>query len=88
MTLLTSDEPFVVPPDRLDPLLEGEAGSQRLYAWIESVSDRLPLEGNGSPEGSLEANIGRLYVNKLGAQGSRIYMKATDNGENTGWELA
>ena len=87
MTLQADDTPFVIPPDRLDPLLEGENASQRFYAWIQSVSDRITLEGNGSPEGSLEANIGRLYIDKDGAQGERIYFKTT-NGGNTGWEFA
>ena len=87
MTLLASDEPFIVPPDRLDPLLEEETASQRFYTWIQAMSQRIHLEGSGSPEGSLEANAGRLYVDRDGAQGERIYMKTT-NGGNTGWEFA
>lgn len=87
MTLLADDTPFVIPPDRLDPLLEDEAASQRFYAWIQTVSDRALLEGNGSPEGSVEANIARLYIDKQGAQGQRIYFKTTDGG-TTGWQFA
>lgn len=86
MTLLASDEPFVIPPDRLDPLIEDEGASQRFYAWIQGVSSRIPLEGSGSPEGSLEADSGRLYIDRDGIQGERVYMKTT-NGGNTGWEF-
>lgn len=87
MTLQANDQPFIVPPDRLDQLLEGENASQRFYAWIQGVSQRIPLEGSGSPEGSLTANAGRLYIDREGIQGERIYMKTTNN-TNTGWEFA
>ena len=87
MTLLASDQPYVIPPDRVDALLEGEGASQRFYAWIQGISARIPLEGSGSPEDGLEADAGRLYIDRDGAQGSRIYMKTT-NGSKTGWELA
>jgi hypothetical protein len=87
VTLLANDQPELVPPDRLDPLLEGENASQRFYTWIQGVSERTPLEGSGSPEGSLEANKGRLYIDRDGVQGQRIYMKTT-NGGNTGWQFA
>ncbi len=88
MTLQASDQPFVVPPDRLDPLLDQENASQRFYAWIQSISNRIPLEGNGSPEGSLVALKGRLYVDKSSnTTGQMIYVKTTNTG-NTGWVLA
>ena len=87
MTLPAIDEPFIVPPDRIDPLVLDSVATQRFYGWIQGMSDRIPLEGDGSPEGNLEANQGRLYVDRQGAQGQRIYMKTT-NGGVTGWELA
>ncbi len=88
MTLLADDTPFVIPPDRLDPLLEDEAATQRFYAWIQVISDRITLEGNGSPEGSLEATKGRLYVDKSSSTtGEMLYIKTTDTGD-TGWVLA
>lgn len=87
MTVQASDNPFIIPIDRLDPLLENEVASQRFFAWIQDVSDRIPLEGKGNPNDSLEANQGRLYIDKSGVQGERIYMKTT-NGGKTGWELA
>jgi len=87
LTLQASDEPRVVPPDRLDPITDDEGTTQRFYAWIQDISSRVILEGNGSPEGSLEANQGRLYIDKEGIQGERIYFKTT-NGGQTGWEFA
>lgn len=88
MTLQADDNPLVIPPDRIDALLEGENASQRFYAWIQQISDRIPLEGKGSPEGSLTASQGRLYINKLSTTtGQMIYIKTTTTG-NTGWVLA
>ena len=89
MTLQANNEPVVVPPDRIDPLVDKETGNgvQRFYTWIQAISQRIPIEGSGSPESRFEANAGRLYVDRDGAQGERIYMKTT-NGGNTGWELA
>ncbi len=89
MTLQADNTPFIVPPDRLDPLLEDEGrnATQRFYAWINDMSGRITLEGNGTPEGSLEANAGRLYIDKDGVQGERIWFKTT-NGGSDGWELA
>ena len=87
MTLQASDEPIVVPPDRIDPWLEGSILSQRSYAWIQAISERIPIEGSGSPEGVITANKGRFYIDRDGAQGERFYMKTT-NGNNTGWEFA
>lgn len=87
MSLQANNEPEIIPPDRLDELLEGPNATQRFYTWIQSVSQRIPIEGAGSPEGSLEANKGRLYIDRDGSQGERIYMKTT-NGGKTGWELA
>lgn len=87
MTLKSDDTPVIIPLDRLDPVLEEEVASQRFYSWMQIVSARIPMIGNGTPEGSLEANIGQLYIDKEGAQGSRIYFKTTNGGKD-GWELA
>lgn len=87
MTLKSDDTPVILLPDRLDPILEEESPTQRFYAWMEIVSERIPMIGNGAPEDSLEANIGQLYIDKLGTQGNRIYFKTTNGGKD-GWELA
>ena len=87
MTLQADNTPVILLPDRLDPILEEDAVTQRFYAWMETVSERAIMVGNGSPESSLEANIGQLYLDKDGSQGQRLYFKTT-NGGNTGWEFA
>ena len=87
MTLQADNEPIIVPPDRIDPLLEADIASQRFYTWIQAISQRIPIEGSGSPEGVIVANKGRFYIDRDGAQGARFYMKTT-NGSATGWEFA
>lgn len=88
MTLQADDTPFVILPDRLDAILENEAATQRFYAWMDDMNNRIPLEGNGSPEASLQATQGRLYIDKSSSTtGQMIYIKTTTSG-NTGWVLA
>ena len=40
--------------------------------------------GNGSPEGVISANVGSLYTDKSGSNGSVLYVKESGTG-NTGW---
>lgn len=88
MTLQANDTPRVIPLDRLDAILDEDAASQRFYAWMEDITNRIPLEGNGSPENSLEGTQGRLYIDKSAIlTGTMIYIKTTNIG-NTGWVLA
>lgn len=42
------------------------------------------LNGTGSPEGSISAKIGTLYVDSSGGAGVTLYVKETGTG-NTGW---
>lgn len=44
------------------------------------------LSGTGSPEGSVTANPGRLYVDTATTPPS-IWAKATGTGTNTGWVI-
>lgn len=88
MTLQADDTPRVIPLDRLDAILDNDSASQRFYAWMEEITKRIPLEGNGSPENSLEADQGRLYIDKSSSTtGQMIYIKTTTTG-STGWVLA
>ena len=86
MTLQTNNEPFVIPPDRLDPILDDGVLTQRMYSWMQSISDRIPIDGDGSPESIITARIGRIYIDRTAQQFNRIYIKTTDSGA-TGWEL-
>jgi hypothetical protein len=40
--------------------------------------------GTASPEGSVTANVGSLFINKSGGAGTTLYVKQTGTG-NTGW---
>ena len=61
---------------------------QRVHTWIEDVTNRLNegqneslLSGTGSPEGVVEAKLGRRYYDTAGTS---FYTKTTDGGD-TGW---
>jgi hypothetical protein len=43
------------------------------------------LQGTGSPEGVVYANIGVLYVNLSGGAGTTLYVKQANNAAPTGW---
>ncbi|HEX7762071.1 MAG TPA: hypothetical protein VF433_00445 [Cellvibrio sp.] len=55
---------------------------------MDSITELVNLleiaDGNGSPEGVVEARKKKLYFNNTGAPGTRVYIKTTDSG-NTGW---
>lgn len=53
-------------------------------AAINDHEDRSVLTGNGSPEGVVTANVGRLYTRKDGGAGTVLYVKESGTG-NTGW---
>lgn len=53
--------------------------------FLESfLYDQEILIGTGSPEGVVEADPTRLYMNDAGSSGSVLYIKQTGTG-NTGW---
>lgn len=52
---------------------------------IRKVLDELGLvHGKGSPEGSLAAKVGTLYVNVSGGASTTLYVKESGTGK-TGW---
>ena len=59
-----------------------------MHQWMEAITEALnnyqPLTGSGSPEGSVEASVGRWYVDTSAASGTGIYFKQTGDGD-TGW---
>lgn len=53
--------------------------------FLESfLYDKEILIGTGSPEGVVEADPTRLYMDDAGSSGSVLYIKQTGTG-NTGW---
>ena len=41
--------------------------------------------GSGSPEGIIASNVGSIYLNTQGGQGTSLYVKESDSGQKTGW---
>lgn len=63
---------------------------QSLRLWIEEVSDLAMLEGTGTPEGFVEAEPKRLYMDTSGVAGAILYIKRDSDiaGDKTkGWIL-
>lgn len=60
----------------------------RFQGWVQSVTALLnlldPIEGIGTPEGSLFADKKKIYIDTAAAN---IYYKTTDKTLNTGWIL-
>lgn len=44
----------------------------------------LLLEGEGSPEGTVTASVGKLYINTTGGAGTTLWVKES-GAEATGW---
>ena len=55
--------------------------------FLQLLSDRSLISGEGSPEGIVEAAAPAIYIDEIGASGSILYVKQTGSG-NTGWVLA
>lgn len=51
---------------------------------INAIIPRVPLSGNGTPEGAVKASVGTLYTRLDGGTGTTLYVKESGTG-NTGW---
>ena len=64
--------------------------TQRASEFIEEVTRQVNFNtvesGSGSPEGVLEAEPNKLYMDTAGTAGNILYVKKTGAG-NTGWVL-
>ena len=47
--------------------------------------DRGLFIGNGTPNGSVTARVGSLYLNYGGGAGTVLYVKESGDNTNTGW---
>lgn len=56
---------------------------EKLRLTLDGLQDVF-VQGEGSPEGVVIANVGALYQNQTGVVGSLLYTKTT-NGVSTGW---
>ena len=74
---LVADNPFL-----------GDRLAHRTIEWIRKVTKLSPMTGSGTPEGNVEAEITRLYMDTAGGAGSVLYIKrdADSSGDRTkGW---
>lgn len=70
---------------------ENGALNSESRVFFSNLAERLPIYGDGSPEGVVEAGRGREYYDLQGGTGSIIYVKTAANidGDRTrGWVLA
>ena len=71
--------------------LDNSVMTLRMAEFIEAValqvSQNIMLSGTGSPEGVIEAEPFKTYLDIAAAAGSNLYVKKTGAGD-TGWTLA
>lgn len=72
----------IIPADIGTPIVDPNGHAlQHFYNLIQSISRLEILDGTGSPEGVVTAQLKRMYLNTATA---KLYIKTTDGG-NTGW---
>lgn len=80
----------IVPLRRSIPITEQERMTLPFVAWAQRVTELEILSGTGSPEGVIDASVGRLYMDENGTAGSILYIKrdADISGDTSrGWIL-
>lgn len=61
---------------------------EQWFVQIKDVVDRLNkavLQGNGSPAGSIVADVGTLYRRLDGGASTTLYIKESGSGTSAGW---
>jgi hypothetical protein len=82
--------PEIVPPEARTPISREGVMEDEFQRWTEQVTQLDLLIGSGSPEGVIEATVGREYMDDTGTAGSIKYIKrdADIAGDRTkGWIL-
>lgn len=67
---------------------ENGAMTEEFHNWVSSVYRRGLLVGTGSPEGNIEAEVGREYLDDTGSAGAVKFIKQLPDiaGDRTqGW---
>lgn len=62
---------------------DGGAGGLTAFMLTATVGI---FRGAGTPEGSVTADIGSIYLRTDGGVGSSLYVKEEDSGTSTGWQ--
>lgn len=81
--------PSIVPPAAFDSIVDKDGVmTPEFQRWVEQITNNDLIIGTGSPEGVIEATVGREYMDDAGATGSIKYIKrdADIAGDRTkGW---
>ena len=68
--------PNIVPPSPQQPIVDGQdRQTQTFRTWTSDITRLDMLVGEGSPEGVVDAEQGRLYLDSTGSTGSVLYVK-------------
>lgn len=81
--------PEVAEPEAGFPIVEEDgSATDEMQRWMNDVTRLDLIIGTGSPEGNIEATVGRQYMDDSGSTGSILYIKklADIGGDRTqGW---
>jgi len=80
--------PNITPIDSNTPIVNGGVMSDVFQRWMNQVTRNDLLIGTGSPEGVIEAQIGREYMDDTGLAGAVKFIKQLPDiaGDRTkGW---
>ena len=80
--------PNIVPIDANTPITDGNKMTDGFQRWMSQVSRLDLIVGTGSPEGVIEATVGREYLDNTGAAGAVKFIKQLPDigGDRTqGW---
>jgi hypothetical protein len=81
----------IIPPDPARAIVKKDGLMQEVFRiFVLAVAKLSLLQGSGSPEGVVEAEVGREYMDTAGTASAIKYIKRDDNigGDKTkGWIL-
>lgn len=81
--------PNIAPIDSNTPIVTGDGVMSDIFQrWMSQITRNDLLIGTGSPEGAIEAQIGREYMDDAGAAGAVKFIKQLPDigGDRTlGW---
>lgn len=79
------------PPSRSRPIVDSSgAMTQELTSWVQQANNAIAIKGTGNPEGVIEAQSGRWFVDQTVSVTPFIYFKQLDeiSGDKTqGWRV-
>lgn len=84
--------PKITPPDINTPITRPDGTmADAFQRWTTQMTRLDLIIGTGSPEGVIEATVGRAYMDETGVSGALLYMKrdADIGGDKSqGWVAA